>query len=478
VPDQPLPSPRPRIGSLLPLLALPVAFLAGFSCSGGQDGFSYQGPPPNIVLFLADDLGWSDLGYRGGEMKTPRLDDLAKKGVVLDRFYVFPSCSPTRAAILTGRSPMRLGMLYGPLRPWLTTGVPPEERLLPEDLKEADYETAIVGKWHLGHASRSLWPQARGFDHFYGCLTGMIDYYQHTGRGGLDWQRDGTSLHEKGYSTDLFAKEAVRIIEDHDPGKPLFLYLPFNAPHAPLEAPAALEAKYRGIKDPRRRRYCAMVDSMDQAVGKVLDALDRKGMTKDTLVLFVSDNGASPQDGGRNAPLRGGKLSTLEGGIHVPAMVWWPGHLEGGRNSGQVMTAMDLLPTLAGAAGVQPRAAGPLDGKNLLGALLSGRVESREDLFFAISDPAFYSYAVFHGEWKLVRRIRKNDGQTFNALFRIEEDPNESRDLSRQHPDLVKDLGARIEAWRATYPPGGFEFNPRPPAAWKAPNDWAAAASK
>src|SRR6266567_3746720 len=188
---------------------------------------------PNIVFLLADDLGWSDVGFHGSEIKTPNIDKLAAAGARLEAFYVQPVCSPTRAALMTGRYPMRHGLQVGVVRPWAQYGLPLEERTLPQALQEAGYFTAICGKWHLGHFQRAYLPTNRGFSHQYGHYNGALDYFTHLRDGGFDWHRDDRACRDEGYSTHLLAREALRLVREHDGKKPLFLYVPFNAPHAP-----------------------------------------------------------------------------------------------------------------------------------------------------------------------------------------------------------------------------------------------------
>jgi len=194
-------------------------------------------PRPNIVFLLADDLGWADVGFHGGEISTPQLDKLARAGARLEQFYVQPVCSPTRAALMTGRYPMRYGLQVGVVRPWAQYGLPLEERTLPQALKEAGYTTAICGKWHLGHFRREYLPTQRGFVHQYGHYNGALDYFTHIRDGGFDWHRNDQACHDEGYATHLLAREAVRIIREQPAGKPLFLYVPFNAVHSPHQVP-------------------------------------------------------------------------------------------------------------------------------------------------------------------------------------------------------------------------------------------------
>jgi arylsulfatase A-like enzyme len=431
-------------------------------------GLAQTGRPPNVIVILADDLGWNDVGFHGSEIRTPNLDRLARGGLVLDRFYSQPLCSPTRTALMTGRSPMRSGVQYSVIRPWADYGVPLTESLMPESFRAAGYRTGMCGKWHLGHSRRAFLPHARGFDHAYGHVNGNIDYYTHEREGGLDWHRNGTSVREDGYSTDLIAAEAARFITSGDTRKPFFLYVAFNAPHAPLQAPAGRIARYVSIADQKRRTFAAMVEIMDEGVGRIMKTLEVQKIANDTIVLFFSDNGGPPGSGARNEPLRGTKGSTWEGGIRVPAVLSWPGRLKAA-STNQVVSAIDVFPTLAAAAGVEPRNKLPLDGKSVWPQLSGGTTKPREPLFFAVDRNAKQMYAVLEGDWKLVRQ----DG---DFLFRPAEDPDEKNDLAAENKEVVKRLGALLDEWARLHPPGGMRESSRPPAEWKAPPRWAEAA--
>jgi len=282
--------------------------------------------PPNIVIVVADDLGWNDVGYHGSEIRTPRLDSLAREGVEFDRFYVCPICTPTRAGLMTGRYPHRFGLRDTVIPPWRDYGLSTDEACLPELLAEAGYKRrACIGKWHLGHSRRAYHPLSRGFTSFYGHYNGALDYFTHLREGELDWHRGFEASRDEGYSTTLLADEAVRFIEASDDAAPFLLYLPFNAPHAPLQAEPTALAEYGATnkpgRDAQRPTFSAMVTSLDTAIGRVLDSLEERGFTDNTLVWFFSDNGGEVKQGGNNKPLRGAKHTVWEGGVRVPAIV-------------------------------------------------------------------------------------------------------------------------------------------------------------
>ena len=449
-------------------LSMPLAAVAAKSAAPAQ---------PNVVIFLADDLGWRDVGFHDSEIRTPNIDRLASEGVRFERFCSFPLCSPTRSALMTGRSPVRMGVIYATIEPFDSHGVPVEEHFIAESFRAAGYETAVTGKWHLGHTHRKFLPNARGFEHSYGCLNGRIDYFTHDREGGYDWHRDCKTSFEKGYSTELIAQEAMQLIRNRDHKRPMFLYVPFNAPHAPLHQAPRFTENYTRIADEERRSYCAMTQYMDDAVGRILGTLDSENMARDTIVFFFSDNGGQTGQGGCNLPLRAGKRSTYEGGIRVPAVMRWPGRLKAGIESQQLFTVMDLFPTLAGMTGVKPCNRLPFDGRNMWPVIASGKVGAREDLIFGTGGGNFFQYSIYHGPWKLVRTVSRQDKPTTNELFRIEEDPYEKTDLAAKNPALVKDYAARIDAWRALYPKDGI-IDPKkeaPPGS-AAPKTWAEAA--
>ncbi len=392
----------------------------------------------NVVFFMADDLGWNDVGYHGSETRTPHIDRLAREGVELDRYYVFPVCSPTRAAFMTGRSPIRMGVD----RPIETrNGVPLAERFLSQILQDAGYETMLAGKWHLGLERIDYFPTARGFDRWYGHLGPAVDYNTHIWSGGLDWNRNGKAVREKGYATELIAAEAARNLRERDKSKPTFLYVPFNAPHAPLQAPRRYIDGYAGIANRNRRIYAAMVEAMDDAVGIVLAALEAEGMADDTIVVWASDNGGAARFGADNAPLRGGKGGSFEGGIRVPALIHWPAQLEPAKFTQQI-TAIDWLPTLTAALGIDWNPPKKLDGHNMWPALKNVETVARGPTLIGMRD----SYSVFHDGWKYMEHRGRGETAEQPYLFRILDDPTEKNNLADKHPGVVEEMAALLRS--------------------------------
>lgn len=391
------------------------------------------GTRPNVLVIVADDLGWNGVGFHDPAAPTPNLDRLAKDGTELRRFYTYPVCSPARAAFLTGQLPRRFGIV-DPLGP-RQTGLPAKCRTLPEIFRSAGYRTSLVGKWHLG----SRLPRECGFDRFYGFLGPQIDYFQHTDhRGEPDWQRDGTQLTETGYSTDLLAAEAIRQIEQRDPARPFFLELAFNSPHVPLAAPAELVAKHAA----KGGLYAAVIEAMDLAIGRVLAALDTQGLRSQTLVVFFSDNGAGRRFSS-NTPLRDGKDSIHEGGIRTPCVIRWPGKIAAGAVTGQPVSVQDLLPTLTAAAGLTQPAGLTLDGSDQWPALAAGTTRPRPPILIATRD-----LALIDADWKFIEL--ESGGQ---ALYHLAKDPGESTDLSKSAPETAARLKTALDKLRRDLPP-------------------------
>lgn len=463
---------------------------------------------PNVIIIVADDLGWADVGFHGGEIETPALDRLAREGAELDRFYTTPICSPTRAALMTGRDPMRLGVAYAVFLPWSVAGVHPDEHFMPQSFQQAGYQTAMVGKWHLGHAQETYHPNQRGFDHFYGHLHTETGYYPPFGvQGGKDFQVNGKTIEPEGYETFLMADEASRYIKERDATKPFFMYMPFIAPHTPLEAPQELVDKYTDIgfkREPSRSpsdqthkitkvtfgedarpKFSAVVDAMDQAIGQVLETLDQEGIADNTLVMFFSDNGGAVYSvgGAYNAPLRGGKGETFEGGIRVVATMRWPERIKAGTKVESIMSVMDVFPTIAAATGVEPKNQRKLDGRDMSAALLENKyIPLKDTLMFTSETPIKGQFAItaFTEEWKLVQEIRQGflSADVTNYLFNRKDDPYEYNNLASKHPKLVAKFAEKIRDWRMLYPVNGTRSNLVAPPGWRAPLDWAESMQK
>jgi arylsulfatase A-like enzyme len=415
-------------------------------------------PKPNIVYIVADDLGWKDVGFNGSpDIKTPNLDRLRKTGAKLEQFYAQPMCTPTRACLMTGRYPFRYGLQTLVIPSVGTFGLATDEWLLPQALKEAGYTTAIVGKWHLGHADKKYWPKQRGFDHQYGAMIGELDYFTHEEHGVLDWYRDNVRLREKGYTTTLIGKESVRLIEKQPVDKPLYLYAAFNAPHTPYQAPQEYLERYKNIEDPTRRTYAAMVSCLDDEVGRIVAALDKKGIRDNTLIVFHSDNGGTtnPMFAGvmadvskikipcDNGPFRDGKGSLYEGGTRVGAVVNWPGRIPAGTTVDEMIHVVDMYPTLTVLAGAPTSKSKPLDGLDVWPAIAHGKPSPRKEIVYNIEP---FRGAVRAGDWKLVWTTPLPQKV---ELFNLAQDPGEKTNLAAQQPAKVAELQQRANALAA-----------------------------
>ncbi len=487
-------------------LVLILLMFPGLLFTGGCGSSSSAAPAqPNIIVMVADDLGFADVGFRGSVIDTPGIDRLAAEGIQLNHFYTAPICTPTRAALMTGRDPIRLGLAYGVIQPWHNNGVSPSEHFMPQSFKTAGYQTAMVGKWHIGHAQETYHPNQRGFDHFYGHLNTEVGFYPPFARaGGTDFQKNGVTINDQGYETDLLANEVIRYIEERDESKPFFIYMPFLAPHTPFDAPDDLKEKYADypIKGPLSRGeadgqneaalalgmesvrplYAAVVDGMDQAISQVLDTLDDEGIADNTIVLLFSDNGGFTQwfyGGADNSPLRGGKGETYDGGIRVVSLMRWPDRITGGQVMDQNMTVMDVFPTLAEAAGVTAQNTYTLDGRSMWPAIANGtQMPARDDYIYFLSEIPNYgqvSVTAFDEEWKLVQFIQETQLTTevTNELYHRINDPYEYEDLSAQYPEKVAEMAEAIRQRRALHPISGVRASIAGPPGWRAPKDWA-----
>ena len=440
---------------------------------------------PNIIIILVDDLGWGDVGYHGSAIKTPNLDRLAKEGIELNRFYTAAVCSPTRAGLLTGRYPDRFGLRTTVIPPWSDFGVNTEEVFLPLILAEAGYKNrAIYGKWHLGHASLKYHPLNRGFTHFYGHLNGAIDYFTHEREGELDWHNDFKPSYDKGYATDLLTNEAIKDIKNYTKESPFFLYIAYNAPHSPLQAKEEDLLKYgydkskpkfgkplkegdKGRGNTREQTYAAMVTNMDDNIGRVLQTLKDLKIDDNTIVLFHSDNGAAPGEGGTSGVLRGTKFTEWEGGVRAPAIIKWPKGFNGSRVTNQVMGFVDIMPTLLEIIGMKSKPKNPFDGISIL-PVLTGTVENiNRNMFLG-------SGAIVNNDWKLIEASIGDSGMKLKEdhFFHISADESEKDNVKSTYSKEYADLKKEIEKYNSirspsVVPPYGFGRN-----GFVAPKEW------
>ncbi len=399
---------------------------------------------PNILLIVADDMGWADVGYHDSPIRTPQIDRLASQGVLLEQHYVAAMCTPTRTALLTGRYWSRFG-----------NTTPSNERVLPWEtwtlalaLKQAGYTTHISGKWHLG--SKPEWgPKKFGFDYSYGSLAGGVHPYNHLYKAGpymKTWHRNDTLIEEEGHVTDLIAAEALKFIEATD-SNPFFIYVPFTAVHDPFDEPKQWLDSASHI-EPDRRQYAACVQHMDATIGKMVEALDRTGKRENTLIIFFSDNGGANGDGslqypegkanapikGFNLPLRGWKKQVYEGGIRVPAFIHWPEELSPAR----VMTPIhvtDWMPTICALLDIPEAENAKWDGMNIWPLLIGKKDPALEKRELYCQGVQWKSAALHQGNWKLV--VHRHEDADKIELFDLSADPYEKNDLSAKHPELV-----------------------------------------
>jgi arylsulfatase A-like enzyme len=428
-----------------------------------------SGRKPNFVIFLADDLGCHDIGAWGAtDLRTPNIDGLAASGVRFTNWYAAaPVCAPSRAALLTGRYPIRAGV------PNNGPPLQPSEKTIASLLKPAGYATGLFGKWHLGNTPDTV-PNSHGFDRFVGFHTGCIDYYSHRYYWGErsnpplvnyhDLWHDRTELFEDGqYSTELFAREAAQFIRDYR-ATPFFIYLPFNGVHYPMHAPKKYVDRF-GDLEPERRMYAAMLSAVDDAVGLVMRTLREARVAENTLVFFSADNGATrearaglnqqPAKGGSNLPFRGNKFSAFDGGMHVPMIMNWPTVIPKGQVLRQIGNHVDLLPTICTAAGVAVPNDRTMDGWDALPMALSGAASKHDAIFWSLGG----QLAVRRGSWKLVKNGKTYDGTPAGEkalegddsvfLSNVDEDPGESKNLRHQNPAKADELLTLAEKWEA-----------------------------
>ena len=418
-----------------------------FSCSPKEEKVTDQNQP-NIIVIVADDLGWNDIGYHGSEIKTPAIDKMVQGGMELDRFYVHSVCSPTRASLLTGRYPSR----YGILSPLGDEPVFPAGTVtIAELLKNNGYETAISGKWHLGTVPEAR-PMKLGFDSSYGYLRGQIDPYTHLYKNGnKTWHRNDILVDEDGHATDLITDEAIRFIEKSQGNKkPFFLYVAYSVPHYPLDEPGHWIDMYEeSIANESRRLYAASVTHMDEGIGRIIKILGKNEIEENTVVLFFSDNGAQQSwhsktqyNGkfkgndvlGDNTPLRDWKTSFYDGALRVPAVIMWKGNLNHGKVS-EAINVADIYPTLAGLAGIDMPADLKFDGVDLWPALEGKPISEERIMYWRMKS----GMALKKGEWKLVHHGKTPDEGT-DELYHISLDPNEKENVAAENEQVLLEL--------------------------------------
>ena len=397
---------------------------------------------PNIVIVLADDLGWGDVGFHGSEIKDPCPEARVGEGVELERFYTSPISTPTRAGLMTGRYPNRFGVRSAVIPPWREDGLDENEETMADMLARNGYKNrAIIGKWHLGHTKKVHYPMNRGFSHFYGHLNGAIDYFDLTREGELDWHNDWETCHDKGYSTELITKEAIRCIDAYEKEGPFMLYVAYNAPHTPLQAQEKdiklYTNKFDSLtpKEQKKVTYNAMVSCMDRGIGAIVDALKKKGIMDNTFFIFFSDNGTAGVPGSSSGPLRGHKFDEWDGGVHAPAVLYWKKAEKQYKNlSSQVTGFVDLVPTLKDLVGDHSRPKREYDGISILPVLNGKKTCIDRDFYLGHG-------AVVNKDYKLIRKGMK-PGLDLKQDFLVDykTDPYEKKNASAGNEKIVKAL--------------------------------------
>ena len=411
-------------------------------------GASAQPAKPNVVLIVMDDVGYGDYGaYGAPDIKTPNIDRLARDGVRFTDFYAAPSCSPTRAALLTGRYQQRVAIeIPLPSPPAGGRGLEATGRSLPQLVKNAGYATGLVGKWHLGYRPE-FQPNAHGFDYFFGFLSGLVDYYQHTDQtGSHDLYENGKPVHVDGYMTDLITERSVQFIE-RNAQRPFFIEVAYNAAHWPFQVPGKpsvapgngrfVQPQEAGTST--RADYKAILEHADKGVGTIMAALQKLGLERNTLVIFTNDNGGEWLS--RNAPLFHRKETLWEGGIRVPLIMRWPGRIPDGRTERQVGIVMDLTATILAATGATVPPDARLEGIDLLPIVTGKSPRIERTLYFRTTTPTRQQRAVRQGDWKLLVET----GKVF--VFNLREDVGERNDLANARSDIAAKLFPLITAW-------------------------------
>ncbi len=423
--------------------ALGVWSLAGKRAFSGEAAPSR---PPNVLWIIVDDMGFGDLSSTGRtDYSTPNIDRIGREGVTLENSYVYPVCTATRAALLTGFSPQKYG-LEGVLLPGYSAGLGADSISAAKEYRAAGYRTGLIGKWHLGDQPQSH-PNAQGFDEFFGFLWGETGYYTHrkevSGVDELDFHQNGETTDIKGYTTDLYGSRAASFFRENQ-HRPFFLVLSYNAPHYHLDAPEEYQSQFDG--PPTAKMYAGVMKALDDNIGRSLDDLERLGLDKNTLVVFTTDNGA-PEGEGSNAPFSGFKNSLQEGGIRTPVLARLPGVIPPGIRSGENFAAWDLLPTCLSFTGHTPSV--PLEGRDRKALFTTPGANHADPLCFRYTMRGKIQRAVVKREWKLYYDEATGD----TRLFNLGDDPGEFTDLSQAQPAKVAELKAAWNAWSSTFSP-------------------------
>lgn len=431
-----------------------IIYLCGIWFAGIGMTVAAADNKPNIVFIIADDLGWGDVGFHGGNAPTPHLDRLARQSLELAQHYVAPVCSPTRTGLMTGRCWSRFGVTS----PTNDRALPWDTETLPRALKSVGYDTCITGKWHLGSLPESS-PNHFGFDHSYGSLAGGVSPWNHRYKQGPfsnTWHRNEQLVDEQGHVTDLIAKEAVTWLEGRSTA-PFFLYVPFTAVHLPIKEPSEwVDRVPSSITGDVARHYAACVMHLDDAVGRILATLDQRGVRDNTLLVFTSDNGGSwaenndlkyPDDNcpsgklvGNNRPWRGQKGQLYEGGTRVATLVSWPGAIRAGKVDSPVQIT-DWMPTLCSLAGYRPARDLRWDGRDI-SSLLKAHTALEDRPIYAVA-PGWNARSLRYGAWKLI--VRETKANKTSELYNLNNDPGESKNLAEEQPDKLKMLLAEME---------------------------------
>ena len=442
------------------LLLIGIPFLILVNCNQTENDYNISSKP-NFVLFVADDAGWHDVGYHGSEIKTPNIDKLANSGVELNQFYVYPTCSPSRAALLTGKYASRFG-IGEPIAMKSEQVLPTNVKTLPEALKQVGYQTALTGKWHLGLSLESG-PGHYGFDYTYGYLHGQIDQYTHRYKNGdRTWYRGNEFIDEKGHATDLITNEVINYITKvREKSSPFFIYVAYSVPHYPLQEEDKWIEPYKNINDADSRKlFDASMAHMDFSIGRIIQTLEDEKLLENTIAIFISDNGGQESwypekeskiklyDGkfgpypklGDNLPLKGYKAELYEGGIRVPAIIFWKNHLKHNKVE-QLIKVTDLFPTLTSLVDSSLTQSLDLDGENMWDFISIEEQKNEErEIYYRIPD----QFALRKGDWKLIH-FGNTLGEGREELFNLKNDPNETKNVVKDYPKVRNELFKALE---------------------------------